>query len=456
MASITTGRIQAEFASTFPQSAEQFQRASQIFPSGGTPDGRYLEPFPVYVERASGSRKWSSEGRELIDYWVGHGSLIHGHSFGPVVEAVQKQVERGTHFGACHALEIEWAELVQRLVPSAEKLRFTSSGTEATLMALRLARLVTGRDKVLKFAGHFHGWHDWLISAAAPPHDSGEYPHPGITQSVVGELVIAPPNDLETVAGLLEEHRPACVIVEATGGRWGVAPLADGFLAGLQGLARQHDCIFILDEVISGFRVAAGGVQQLAGITPDLTSFAKILAGGLPGGCLAGRRDLLEAIAVDNALGPQIRHPCTYNASPLSSGAGIAALSAVADGEACRKATALAVQLRRGLNAIFNELDIRWIAYGEHSMIHLCPGYDGPAPNDRGELPSDVPWQAVDRSFERPLQYAMRCALLLNGIDWFGWGGMTSAAHSSEDISETLDGFRKAMLALRDDGWLNE
>jgi glutamate-1-semialdehyde 2,1-aminomutase len=159
------------YATEFPRSRQLHERALAVFPHGVTHDSRRLEPFPVYVDRASGSHKWTVEGKELVDYWSGHGALLLGHSHPAVVEAVQRQMTRGTHPGACHEKEIEWGELVKRLVPSAETVRFTSSGTEATLMALRLARIFTGRPKVMKFAGHFHGWHDFVIPAADAPYD---------------------------------------------------------------------------------------------------------------------------------------------------------------------------------------------------------------------------------------------------------------------------------------------
>src|SRR5229473_2282552 len=165
-------RYEVEFAS----SRRLHLQAKQLFPNGVTHDLRYLEPFPVYVERAQGSHKWDVDGHRLIDYWSGHGALLLGHSHPAVVEAVQGQVAQATHPGACHELEIEWGHCVQRLVPSAEKVRFVSSGTEATLMALRLARIFTGRPKVLKFAGHFHGWHDFVIPGADPPYDGAAVP----------------------------------------------------------------------------------------------------------------------------------------------------------------------------------------------------------------------------------------------------------------------------------------
>src|SRR5439155_13294261 len=157
--STLTERYEAEFAN----SRKLFEQAKAVFPNGVTHDLRHLEPFPVYIERAAGAYKWDVDGHQLIDFWSGHGSILLGHSQPEVVEAVQRQMARSTHPGACHELEIEWGRWVQRLVPSAERMRFVASGTEATLMALRLSRIFTGRPRVLKFAGHFHGWHDFLV-----------------------------------------------------------------------------------------------------------------------------------------------------------------------------------------------------------------------------------------------------------------------------------------------------
>src|SRR5205807_7946043 len=158
------------YEAAFPNSRKLFDQAKTLFPNGVTHDLRHLEPFPIYIERAQGAHKWDVDGHRLIDYWAGHGSLLLGHSHPAVVEAVRRQMGRATHPGACHELEIEWGRWVRRLVPSAERLRFVSSGTEATLMALRLARLHSGRPRVLKFAGHFHGWNDFLIPDADPPY----------------------------------------------------------------------------------------------------------------------------------------------------------------------------------------------------------------------------------------------------------------------------------------------
>ena len=164
------------YTAAFPGSRKRFEVARGIFPAGVTHDTRMMEPFPVYVTHARGAKKWDVDGHELIDYFVGHGALLLGHSPDDVVRAVQEQMAKGTHHGACHDLEIEWGKLVQKLVPCAERVRFTGSGTEATLMALRLSRLATGRPKVLKFQGHFHGWHDYVTVSSDPPYDAPTTP----------------------------------------------------------------------------------------------------------------------------------------------------------------------------------------------------------------------------------------------------------------------------------------
>src|SRR5438270_5513559 len=194
---VTEHSLKARFEAEFPNSRKLFEQAKRLFPDGVTHDLRRLEPFPIYIERAQGAYKWDVDGHRLIDYWAGHGALLLGHSHPAVVEAVQRQMAKSTHPGACHELEIKWGQYVQRLVPSAEKMRFVSSGTEATLMALRLARIFTGRPKVLKFAGHFHGWHDFLAPGADLPADGA--PVPGVLPGVQGDTVIVPPNDPEAV-----------------------------------------------------------------------------------------------------------------------------------------------------------------------------------------------------------------------------------------------------------------
>src|SRR5579885_2003049 len=358
--------LSARYEAAFPNSRRLYEQARVVFPGGGTHDLRALEPFPVYVERALGSRKWDVDGHELIDYWSGHGAILLGHSHPAVVEAVRRQAGRVTHPGACHELEIEWGRRVQRLVPSAQRLRFTASGTEATLMALPLARIVSGRPRVLKFTGHFHGWHDAVAPGADPPYDGA--PVPGVPRAVASATVVVPPNDPAAVERALQSDPDVgCVILEPTGGHWGQVPIRGDFLRALREITTRLGVLLIFDEVITGFRVNPGGAQAEYGVTPDLTTLAKVLAGGLPGGCVAGRADVLAALEVRPGK-PKMRHPGTFNANPLSAAAGIATLEIVADGEPNRRANATAQQLRQRLNALFAERGRDWAAYGEFSM----------------------------------------------------------------------------------------
>src|SRR5438445_3007772 len=340
-------RYEAEFRN----SRQLYLRAKELFPGGVTHDLRYLEPFPIYVHLAEGSHKWDVDGHELIDYWSGHGALLLGHGHPAVVEAVQRQAGRGTHPGACHELEIEWGQWVRKLIPSAEKLRFVSSGTEATLMALRLARIFTGKAKVLKFAGHFHGWHDYLIPGADLPAEG--QPVPGVPEETAANTIIVPPNDPEAVEQTLtSDPQIGCVILEPTGGHFGAVPIRGEFLHALRASTTRHGRLLIFDEVISGFRVHPGGAQGHYGIAPDLTTLAKILAGGLPGVCLAGRADIVAGLEFRPGK-PKMKHPGTFNANPLSAAAGTTTLRIVSTGDPCRRANASALSLRQKLNDLF-------------------------------------------------------------------------------------------------------
>ena len=442
------------YSQRFAKSRERFEVAKALFPCGVTHDTRMMEPFPVYVDRAKGSKKWSIEGHELIDYFVGHGSHILGHSPADVVKAVQEQMEKGTHYGANHELEIEWAQLVKQLVPSAERIRFTGSGTEATMMALRLSRLFTGRPKFLKFQGHFHGWHDAVTVSSDPPYDS---PHvPGVPDEIAALCVSVPPNDLNRVEDAIEKDDGiGAVILEPTGGHWGAVPIRGEFLKGLREVCTRHNRVLIFDEVITGFRVSPGGAQQFYGVTPDLTPMAKILAGGLPGGCLAGRADIL-AFLEPRPGKPKMKHPGTYNANPLSASAGVATLQRVLTGEPCRKANESAANLRNGLNAMFAANELTWLAYGDFSMVRVLPNatgeYPKPAGANDGFIPHGGDLNLLDGPKNMKQVYAMRQGMLLNGVDWWGTAGMTSCEHTNDDVAKTVMAMEATLATMARDG----
>lgn len=455
MSIATAESLAMAYEREFPTSAKLYREACQVFPNGITHDSRYLQPFPIYIDRAVGSRKYDVDGHEIVDYWVGHGSLILGHSHPAMVEAVQRQVERATHPGACHELEIRWGQLVQKLVPSAERVRFTSSGTEATLMAIRVARIATSKRKILKFAGHFHGWHDLLIPAADAPHGTGDYSMPGITGGIMEDLVVLPPNDLAAVARAIDEHDPACLILEGTGGHWGLVPMRGEFLKGVRELTARKGVVLIFDEVITGFRVHPGGSQGHYGITPDLTTLAKILAGGLPGGALAGKADLMAALEFENRYGRKMKHPGTYNGNPLSAAAGIAVLEQVATGKPCERANDIGGLLRRSLNQLFERKSVAWVAFGEFSMVSIVPEYTGPRPASDDFIPYGNAVEKLDRKINPQLSHAFRCALLMGGADFFGWRAMTSSAHSEDDVERTTEAVSRAIDLLRGEGLVN-
>jgi glutamate-1-semialdehyde 2,1-aminomutase len=436
------------YAQALPNSRQLFARAQQIFPDGVTHDNRRMQPFPIYIERADGAYKWDVDGHRYIDYWMGHGALLLGHSPPQICQAVIEQMQRGTHYGASHAKEVEWGEWICRLVPCAEMVRFTASGTEATHMALRLARAFAGKRRVVKFAGHFHGWHEGLEVGVQPPYDAG--PEPGQMPEAVEAVALCPPNDLAAVRAALAAGDVAAVIIEPTGGHFGVVPIAPGFLEALRAETSQAGVLLIFDEVVTGFRLAPGGAQALFGVMPDLSTFAKVLAGGLPGGAVAGRADIL-AFLNTKAGQTKIHHPGTFNANPLSAAAGVAMLSAVADGKAQRFANDQAAKLRYGMNEILARENVAWRVYGKHSDWKLYYGADAPPHDGNDQSVDDVPWQRLDSRHPQQSS-ALRQALILQGIDFNGGRALVGTCHTDAVVAETLGGFTAAVRAVKEHG----
>jgi len=426
------------YAQANPKSRAAYERASRLFPGGVTHDIRMFVPFLPYIVRAEGAHKWDLDGHDYVDYAMGHGALILGHAHPSLVDAVTRQAARGTHPGANHLLEVEWAERVHALVPGAELVRFVSSGTEATLLAVRLARAATGRRKLVKFQGHFHGWHDAVSLGQHPPYTDVD---PGITTATAAETVVLPVDPDAVGATLARDPEIAAAIVEPSGAAAGMVPLPDGFLHTLRALTAARGVLLIMDEVITGFRWSPGGAQQAYGVRADLVSMAKILAGGLPGGAVAGRRDLLAPIAA--AGGHRIHHPGTFNANPLSAAAGIACLDHVKDGAAQARCNELARTLRDGLNAVLARRGVRGVAYGEASTFRLA--FDARlTPGDPTSLRGVSP-DALRTQRQTPVAQNLTLALLLEGMHLLGWGGFLSTAHSPQDITMTVGALDRAL-----------
>jgi glutamate-1-semialdehyde 2,1-aminomutase len=442
--------IESRYVELHPTSIRLHQRAMRVFPDGVTHDMRRTSPFPLYVARAAASRKTDVDGNEIIDYVMGHGALLLGHLHPQIMGPVEAQARLGTHYGASHEAEVRWGELVQRMVPSAERLRFTSSGTEATMMALRLARARSGREKILRLREHFHGWND---SVTGQPLAEETLPaSTGLPQGILDASIVIPQNDIDALERTLREDGGliAAMIFEPTGAHWGTEPIDIDYVRRARELTAELGVPLIFDEVITGFRVSPGGAQQAYGITPDMTTMAKIIAGGLPGGCVAGRADLLEQIASGAGERERISHPGTFNANPLSAAAGAACLELIADGRHQERAAATAAALAREMNAVLREESVAGAVYGVSSMLHIALGME--------EQPSDGHswgWRALPSPPPRVPSAAfkaLRLGMLNEGIDLMGDGMMVSSVHDADDVGRTVAGFRATVRAMRAEG----
>jgi glutamate-1-semialdehyde 2,1-aminomutase len=426
------------WAAANPRSKSLSQRAGRVLPGGVTHDVRRATPFPLAVARAEGSRKWDLDGHEIVCYVMGHGALLLGHSHPAVVAAVRHQATLAFHPGACHELESEWAEAVVDLVPSAELVRFTASGTEASLLALRLARAATGRQRVVKLAGHFHGWHDQVSFGTDAPFRG---PDTAGVPGALSEVVTVVPADAQALAEALQGGDVAAVILEPSGAAWGTVPLPAGLLAAVRTLTRATGTVLVFDEVVSGFRWSPGGVQAVAGVTPDLTVLGKILAGGMPGGAVAGRADLMGHLSGADGDPRRVGHPGTHNAHPVSAAAGVAALRVCRLGEPQEQAAGLAATLRAGLTSVLAEAGVPGCAYGESSTFHLLIGHAGEP--DRAGL------RALKAGGMSPeLSAELHNGMLLEGVHLFHGSGFLSAAHTERDVERTVAALAATLARL--------
>jgi glutamate-1-semialdehyde 2,1-aminomutase len=303
---------------------------------------------PLFIKRGKGSRLYDEDSNEYIDYVGSWGPLILGHANPRVVNAIKKTVEHGSSFGAPTELETTLARLISDAVPSIEMLRFVNSGTEATMSAIRLARAFTGRNKVVKFAGCYHGHSDGLLAKAGSGMATLGIPSsPGVPTAVTADTLVAPYNNLKAIERLFKEFASdiAAVIVEPVAGNMGVVLPQPGFLEGLRSLSKQYGALLIFDEVITGFRVAYGGAQQLYKITPDLTCLGKIIGGGLPVGAYGGRRDIMEMVAPSG----EVYQAGTLAGNPLAMTAGIETLTVLKESNAYRGLERKASALEKGI-----------------------------------------------------------------------------------------------------------
>ncbi len=417
-----------------------FESAQRLIPGGVNSPVRAFRAVgghPFFVARAEGARIWDVDGRAYLDFLGSWGPLILGHAPAAVVEAISEAARRGTSYGAPTPWEVEIAEVISRAIPSVEMLRLVSSGTEAAMSAIRLARGATGRDAIVKFEGCYHGHADSLLVKAGSGGATFSLPDSaGVPPSLAALTVTVPFNDVAAVRQTFASRGSeiAAIIVEPVAGNMGVVPPAPGFLAGLRDLTTRHGALLIFDEVITGFRVAYGGAQTLYGVTPDLTCLGKIIGGGLPVGAYGGRRDLMAHVA---PLGG-VYQAGTLSGNPLAVAAGLATLRALQDPSAYRRLEALGARLQAGLQAAAGEAGVPLTVNRVGSML---TGFftEGPVTDFASAKRSDTARYAK-------FFHAMLARGVFLAASQFE-AAFVSLAHSEADIDSAAQAARQALSA---------
>jgi glutamate-1-semialdehyde 2,1-aminomutase len=433
-----------------PGSRALFERAQRVLPGGVNSPVRgtsSFRPYPVYLERGEGAHVVDVDGNAFVDVIMGLGPVVLGHDHPAVARAIAEQAAHGSVFATCTPLEVEVAETFVRMVPSVEMVRFTSSGTESTMHAMRLARGFTGKDRILKFEGHFHGNHDAVLVSVTPPFDQiGPADAParlpvgrGIPPEHYEHTLLAVWNDLDAVEAVIRAHRDdlAAVILEPVMANKGFIPPDDGYLQGLREITRANGVLLILDEVITGFRFAPGGAQEYYGIDPDLSTFAKAMANGATIGAFGGRREIMELLAT-----AEVRHAGTYNAAlvPLAATRATLAELTADDGEAYRILEARGRRLRDGLREAIAASGERALVQGTGSMLQL---YFTPAERLRNYRDTE----SVDH--ERFIAFAhemIKRGVMVHPDPFEHW--FLSTAHTEADIDRVLDVAEASLRAL--------
>lgn len=367
----------AAYRTRTPESAAWFDRACHAMPGGDTRTGTFHPPYPLFIARGDGCYLWDADGHRYVDTLYNFTSLLHGHAWPPAVEAIRRQAALGTAHGTANELQVRLAEAIRTRVPSLERLRFCSSGTEATMGALRAARAFTGRPAVMKMAGGYHGSHDVAAIGMSAPYDATP---PGVARAVADDVIVGWFNDLDRTADLIREyrHRLAAVIVEPLLGSGAIVADAT-FLRGLRDVTRACGVLLVLDEVIT-FRLAVGGLQQVVEVNPDLSSFGKIIGGGLPVGAFGGRADVMAAF--DPSRHGAIQHSGTYNGNATTMAAGLATLERF-DAAAVDMVNVAGDALRARLNASIARRGLDGVVIGYGSLMQLH--FTTPAPTSPTE-----------------------------------------------------------------------
>lgn len=423
-----------------PQSEQAFEEAQRYMPGGVNSPVRAFKGVggnPVVIQKAQGAYVWDVDGNRYVDYVGSYGPMILGHAHPAVIGGIQQTAELGTSFGAPTVLENKLAKLVIDAVPALEKIRFVNSGTEACLSAIRLARAFTGREKIIKFDGCYHGHADsFLVKAGSGAATLGQPDSPGVPKETASLTLTATYNDLDSVRNLFMEHTKcvAAVVVEPVAGNMGCVPPAEGFLKGLRDLATAYGALLIFDEVMTGFRVHYGGAQALYNLQPDLSCFGKIIGGGLPVGAYGGKGDIMSHVAPE---GPMYQAG-TLSGNPLAMRAGIETLTRLAEPGFYDQLDQRAIELAQGLARVCAKHQVPHQINQVGSMLSLffnanpVTNFEQAAQSDR-ELFNRVFWRMLDAGIylaPSPFEAAF-----------------VSIAHSKQDIEQTLEALGAALEA---------
>jgi glutamate-1-semialdehyde 2,1-aminomutase len=424
-----------------PSNQELLREATNLLPGASLGSFYIAEKDDLVVDRGKGSRVWDVAGREFVDYVLGSGPMVLGHTHPAVVAAVQAQIERGATFYALNQPAIRLADTIVKAAPCAEAVKFCGAGAEATFYALRLARAATGRDKILKFEGGYHGHHDYALMSTWPkrldPFPAAWPDSAGIPPSVAGHVLIAPFNDLDTTASIIERYRDdlAAVIVEPLSRMLEPVP---GFLQGLREATRRLGIVLIFDEVVTGFRVAWGGAQELYGVVPDLACYGKIIGGGLPIAAVAGKRDLIELANPRKKGAPDYVYMSgTLNGNPVSAAAGLATLGVLEKPGAYERLRAVGDRLRGGLRGIASRLGIPAQVLGQGPLANIYFTSE-PVLDYRSSLKSDsrITQQLGSELLARGVLTNLAAKMYL------------SLAHTDGDIDTTLQAFEDSLNVI--------
>jgi len=431
-----------EYIKKHPGSEKLHERAVQLFSANGaTHATRIFDPFRPYTTHAKGVRKWDVDGNEYIDYVMGHGSLILGHSHPEWVKAVLEQVSKGVHFGENQQLEVEWAELIKSMMPVAQRVEYCACGNEANMLGIRLARLFTGRKKVLRFVENFHGWGD-------------EVAMEGNAGLVNPEVKVIAMNDLNLVEKELATKEYAIMMTEGGGAHMaGQIPWDIDFIQALGDLAKKYGTLWLMDEVVTGFREDRGGWQSLVGVKPDLTSLGKCTSGGMAVGIIVGRADVFESFDPRVPAERYMRHTGTWNGNPLLCSAGVAACKLYLDGEPQKKAREMGTYLREKGNQILKERNISGRLYGR-TIIHLHFGpFDFEPDNEYSPPTRDV--QKITSKEMAAVKSLLGLHLMHRGIATMGGRCfILSSVHTKQDVDQTMEAFASSIDDMLAEGVL--